>query len=89
MGLRQGLDDPAEQDRFQFLMISQIRRFENAFYQRSRMEPYQWQGLQTALDSIVSHDGFGLWWNDRRFIFSPGFQELVDELRSDDSVDPM
>ena len=87
-GLREGLDDLADRDRFQFLMIGQMRRFENAFYQRSRMQPGQWQGLQTALDGIVSNDGFGLWWNDRRLVFSLGFQELVDELRSDDSVDP-
>ncbi len=85
-GLRGELEDPDEIDRFQLIMITLIRRFENTFYQRSRLEPEQWQGLRNALDSTVSTNGFGSWWENYRILLSSEFQELVDELRDDDTV---
>lgn len=87
-GLETGLDDPLERSQFGLILVSQIRRFENAFYQRDLIEPQLWKGIQNSLDRIVSGQGFGIWWDDQQWRtgFSEDFQELVEELRDDASL---
>ncbi len=85
-GLETGLDDPLEESQFGLILVSMVRRFENAYYQRDLIEPELWQGIQNSLDRLVSRQGFGIWWNEWRPLFSVDFQELVDGLRSDTSL---
>jgi len=85
-GLQTGLDDPLEETQFGLILASMVRRFENAYYQRDLIEPELWQGIQNSLDRLVSGQGFGIWWNEWRLLFSADFQELVDGLRSDTSL---
>ncbi len=85
-GLETGLDDPLEESQFGLILVSMVRRYENAYYQRDLIEPELWQGIQNSLDRLVSRQGFGIWWNEWRSVFSADFQELVDGLRSDTSL---
>ena len=82
------IQDPVERSQYGLMLVSQIRRFENAYYQRDLIEAGLWEGVQNALDRIVSAPGFEIWWNDEEWheVFSAEFQAIVEELRSDSSV---
>lgn len=84
-GLRGDLDDPSDSERFSLITLMQVRRFENAFHQRDRMELSLWEGVRSSLGMLASSRGFGAWWEDNRARFSPEFQGLIDGLRSDQS----
>lgn len=80
-GVQGTLEDRLDQDHFWLLIISQLRRFENAFYQRDRMSPSQWEGLRMSLKALVTREGVVAWWDDNHLLFSADFQDLVDELQ--------
>lgn len=71
-----------DKNRFEALVIANMRRFENAFYQYEigGIEPAQWAGVQTALSAVVRPPGIRAWWEENHQLYSEGFRELVDEL---------
>lgn len=63
-GIQGTLDNPIEKTQFGLLLVSQVRRWENAYFQRDYMHAEIWQGMQNALDRTVSTQGFNIWWNE-------------------------
>jgi hypothetical protein len=80
-----GLNEPnelSEQDsqRFHFLMLTIIRRFESAFQQQSSMmlTPSQWSGFRGSAAGVLSSPGGGKWWVANRALFTEEFQNFVE-----------
>jgi hypothetical protein len=74
--------DELETNRFDALVIANMRRFENAFYQYQigGIEPTQWAGVQTALAGVVEPLGIRKWWAGNKDLYSEDFQQLVDDI---------
>ena len=80
-----GLNEPdqlSEQDsqRFHFLMLTIIRRFESAFQQQSSMmlTPSQWSGFRVSATGVLSSPGGSKWWIANRALFTEEFQNFVE-----------
>jgi hypothetical protein len=82
-GMSGSLDDPLDSQQFSLLALMQVRRFENAFHQRDRMDAGLWLGVRNSLGMFAAGRGFGAWWDENRGRFSPDFQELIGELRNE------
>jgi hypothetical protein len=72
--------DPDEETRFNALLGSQFRLYENVYYQRlaGTLEPAMWEGYRAILLRNTSRPGVRVWWSERRTLFRREFAELFD-----------
>ena len=74
---------------YQFTMMMQAAflAFQNAYYlsQEGTLDP----GLQRSITNIIlgvkDQPGLKFYWNDRKQMFYPGFEEFVDDLLASDA----
>ena len=73
------LDDDAR-IRFNFVLLTYMRRLENAFYQQSRgfLDPDHWQTTERRIAYIMNRPGTARWWSQSRVRFSDPFIEFVE-----------
>ncbi len=73
------LDDDAR-IRFNFVLLTYMRRLENAFYQQSRgfLDPDHWQTTERRIAFIMKRPGTARWWSQSRVRFSDPFIEFVE-----------
>ena len=67
--------------RFNLLLISLIRRWENAFHQSQAgvLESASWSGMRAGLTLALSSPGAQAWWKRSHGIFSPDFVAFAEE----------
>ena len=75
------LDDDGRA-RFVVLMLNFLKTFENMHYQFSKgaMEPEVWRGWGRLGELYLTAPGIQQYWTERRPLFSPAFQQWMDEL---------
>jgi hypothetical protein len=77
----------ADRQRFNLLLMSLVRRWENAFHQSraGMLESASWSGMQEGIAFVVSSPGAQAWWKVARTLFSPEFvafaERAFDERR--------
>jgi len=93
--LQAGLSQPSElseadEFRFNFLMLSAARRWENAFYQHehSMLHASQSQGLQAGTLLLLTSPGGRTWWGRFGHHYSSEFREWVESTLDDDAQKP-
>ena len=66
--------------RFNLLLISLIRRWENAFHQSQAgvLESASWSGVRTALTVVFSSPGAQAWWERSRGLLSADFVAFAE-----------
>ena len=74
--------------RFNLLLLSLVRRMENAFHQSrvGTLEDASWSGIRAGLIAVLSSPGAQSWWSWARDLFSADFVEFA-ETTSDAEVD--
>lgn len=82
---RVGMVDPDaltedELTQFGYLGISLFRRFENVFFQHQAgmIDEDFWVGHRDNILWFFHRPGMQAWWKDRKFAFSRGFREFLD-----------
>ncbi len=72
--------------RFTLLLISLVRRWENAFHQgrAGTLESAAWVGMREGLATVFSSPGARAWWTDARQLFSPAFVAVAEQAMNDD-----
>lgn len=93
--LRKGMIDPAALDedeftQFGYLGISLFRRFENVFfqYQSGMIGEDFWVGHRDNILWFFHRPGMQAWWKDRKFGFSKGFREFLDNSTATEIASP-
>jgi len=89
MVFRAGMNDlaslnPTESARFDFLLLSLLRRFEIVHYQCAMgfITADDWEGLRASLFIVVGSMGGRAWWKCHDERFNSGFRRFIDdELR--------
>jgi hypothetical protein len=87
-----GTVDLSETDRrrFNLLLISLLRRWENAFHQNRAglLESASWSGMREGLTFVFSSPGAQTWWKQARNLFSADFvafaEHAVDAMKLGD-----
>ncbi len=66
--------------RFNNLLLTYMRRLENAFYQQARgfLDPDHWQTTERRIADIMSRPGAARWWSESKSRFSDRFVDFVD-----------
>ena len=66
--------------RFDLLLISLARRWENAFHQSraGALESASWSGMQAGLTAVYLSPGAQSWWKQSRAILSTEFVEFAE-----------
>ena len=66
--------------RFNNLLLTYMRRLENAFYQQARgfLDPDHWQTTERRVARVMSRPGAARWWSESRFSFSDRFVDFVE-----------
>ncbi len=90
MLFRKGMADLAalseiELARFDYLLLSLLRRFEIVHYQTGKgfIEPGDWEGLRESLFRVAGSPGGRAWWRGHCSVFNSGFRVyLENELRT-------
>jgi hypothetical protein len=75
-----GLSD-AESRRFMLLLLTLLRRFENAYlqYRSGILTASQWAGFRSTLLLVVSTPGGRAWWASWGAAFTPEFQRYIND----------
>ncbi len=65
----------ADAQRFNLLLLSLFRRWENAFHQSraGMLESASWSGMREGLTLVFSSPGAQAWWKGARALFSADF----------------
>jgi len=68
--------------RFTLLLISLVRRWENAFHQSraGTLEASAWSGMSAGLATVFSSPGAQVWWRSARGLFAADFAEFAERL---------
>ena len=81
----QGFDDYDSLDsdarsRFNTILLTYMRRLENAFYQQSRgfLDPDHWQTTERMFARAMSSPGAARWWSGFKSGFSDRFVDFVE-----------
>jgi hypothetical protein len=79
---------PTDQLRFNLLLISLARRWENAFHQHRAgvLEFESWSGMRAGLTLVFSSPGAQTWWRSGRDLLSKDFVEFAE--RAFDAATP-
>jgi hypothetical protein len=66
--------------RFALLLLSLMRRWENAFHQgrAGTLESAAWAGMREGLTTVFSSPGAQAWWIGARGLFSPEFVAFAE-----------
>jgi hypothetical protein len=85
MLFRKGMADLAalseiELARFDYLLLSLLRRFEIVHYQGGMgfIEPGDWEGLRESLFRVAGSPGGRAWWKDHCGVFNSGFRVFIE-----------
>ena len=70
----------SENQRFNLLLLSLVRRWENAFHQGRAgvLESASWSGMGNGLTFVLSAPGAQAWWKRSRGLFSPDFASFLE-----------
>lgn len=76
---------PEERNQFDLLMLSVVRRFENAFFQfeAGSIPPEQWRGLSETYDFIACTPGGREWWLNSKDAYSESFVSFIEDASKD------
>jgi hypothetical protein len=69
--------------RFQFLMVTIIRRLESAFFQRQSavLNEQQWIGFRHTASILLTSTGGRAYWQSNRDAYTQTFQEWVEQIQ--------
>jgi hypothetical protein len=78
----------ADAQRLNLLLMSLVRRWENAFHQSraGMLESASWSGMREGLTLVFSSPGAQAWWKEARGLFSAdfvGFAEKASDEKED------
>ena len=70
----------ADRQRFNLLLMSLVRRWENAFHQSraGMLESASWSGMREGLTFVFSSPGAQAWWKGARPLFSSDFVAFAE-----------
>ena len=82
--------DPVTKRRYFYLVLSILRVFETAYYQKDNglLEQESWHRYDHSLRNVMLvSEGFIDWWSNQRFGFTKEFSEYVNEAIRDAGLD--
>ncbi len=70
----------ADAQRFNLLLLSLVRRWENAFHQSraGMLESASWSGMREGITFVFSSPGAQAWWKGARALFSADFVAFAE-----------
>ena len=74
--------EPPENVRFHFLMTACFRRWEAVYHHSTAgaLADSDWEGLRTAMGTVVKLPGARAWWSEHRGSYNTPFREFIDAL---------